>query len=115
MPDFTKSSVASQKPVDKVVYTLTGSFTYTFTTSNSGGLVVLSNPEPGVIFLTESIFSRDGGVTWFGDLDGSQFLTTPTPDINTICTLSSVLFRYGSFGPSGSFTIQYRTRLLAVS
>lgn len=115
MVDFSKASVESRKPVDKTVYTLSGQFTYTYTTADMGGAYTVPNPEPGVIFLPDSIFSIDGGLTWFGDLEKEAGELNPdTPDINTNSTLSDIIYRWGTYGPSGSKTVLFRTKLLAV-
>ena len=114
MVDFSKASVESRKPVDKTVYTLSGQFTYSYTTSDMGGSYTVANPEPGVIFLPDSIFSIDGGETWFGDLEKEAGVLNPTtPDINTNSTTSSIIYRWGSYGPSGTKTVLFRTKLLA--
>lgn len=116
MVDFSKASVESRKPVDKTIYTLEGQFTYSYTTSDMGGAYTVPNPEPGVIFLPDSIFSMDDGLTWFGDLEKESATGSPqTPDINTISTTESIIYRWGAFGPSGSKNIIFRTKLLAVS
>lgn len=115
MVDFSKASVESRKPVDKTVYTLSGQFTYSYTTSDMGGAYTVPNPEPGVLFLPDSIFSVDGGATWFGDLEKEAAVLNPnTPDINTNSTVSQIIYRWGSYGPTGSRTVLFRTKLLAV-
>lgn len=115
MVDFSKASTSSQKPVDKTVYNLSGQFTYTYNTSDSGGVYSIPNPEPGVIFLPDSIFSVDGGNTWFSDLDSQIGGIITQPELNTICTVNNIIFRWASYGINNTFTVLYATKLLAVS
>lgn len=117
MVNFTKTSVATQKPVDKTVYELSGQFTYSFTTSSAGGSYSIASPEPGIIFLPDSIFSIDNGVTWFSDLDGNvaSAFGPVRPELNTICTSSNIIFRWASFNVNSTFTVLFRTKLLAVN
>lgn len=114
MADFTKAAMASAKPVDKTVYTLMGQFTYSYSTSDFGGSYSVANPEPGVIFLPDSIFSIDGGDTWFGDLEGDLQSGANIPDLNTICTVSDIIYRWAAYNVTGSRTVLFRTKLLAV-
>ena len=115
MVDFSKASVESRKPVDKTIYTLEGQFTYSYTTADMGGAYTVPNPEPGVIFLPDSIFSTDGGVTWFGDLDRNIEPGNDIPDINTIVSVDSIIYRWASYNVPGSLTVLFRTKLLAVN
>ena len=115
MVDFSKASVESRKPVDKTVYTLEGQFTYSYTTADMGGAYIVPNPEPGVIFLPDSIFSIDGGNVWFSDLDSNREFGNDTPDINTIVSVENVIYRWASYSTTGSMTVLFRTKLLAVN
>lgn len=114
-PNLNNANVGSIIDTDKAVYILEGNFTYSFTTSNNGGSFDIPNPEPGVLFLPVSIYSRDGGNTWFGDLDGQMFGGVNYPDMLTCSRTDVIRYRWGAFGPSGSFNVLYRTALLAVS
>lgn len=115
MADLYKASMSTSKKVDKTVYNLSGQFTYNYTESDSGGSYTVPNPEPGVQFLPDSMFSIDGGTTWFSDLEdaiesGSYIL----PEINTCVSTSSIIYRWASYSSPGSFTVLFRTKLLAV-
>jgi|SRR5690606_18393806 len=112
MPDINKINIGSPIEVDKVVHILEGSFTYTYTTSNAGGLYSIPNPEPGVIFLPVSIFSINNGETWITDLYSGYFVNE-VPDFLTCSTPSEIRYRWASFrGPSGSLTVLYKTWLM---
>lgn len=96
---------------DKVVEIVEGSFTYTRTTADGGGIYEVNNPQPGNQFLPFTTFSTDGGVSWFGDLDGDY--QANVPDLLTCATLDKIRYRWHSYGPTPSMTVLFKTALLS--
>lgn len=112
MANLAKANFGSPIDGDKVIETLTGTFTYTYTTNDNGGIFSVPNPQPGTKFLPLTYFSVDGGSTWFGDMEGDVF--NDLIDFLTGVTESSINYRWNYYGPAGSKTVMYRTALLLI-
>lgn len=112
MTDFNKANFGSPFNGDKIVEILEGSFTYTYTTSSSGGQYQIDNPQVGTKFLPFAIFSTDGGDTWFTDMEGDGI--NGIVDMLTVVTTTKIKFKWNWYGPSGSKTVLYRLALILI-
>lgn len=112
MADLDLLNFGSNLDGDKIVEILEGTLTYSYTTADSGGYMQRENPQPGTLFLPFSIYSVNGGVTWFGDMEGD--FINQLPDMMTGVTTSYINYRWNSYGPGGSFPVMYKTALLAM-
>lgn len=111
--DNTKLLLGSFIDTDKVIEVVEGQFTYSYTTSDAGGLFEIPNPQPGTIMLPFSIFSIDSGQSWFGDLDAGTGVEPLIPDLLTCVSKIAIRYRWAGYGRVAPATVIYKTALLA--